>query len=76
MTHKFKKHSFRKSYHRKPRGKRTTLKRTIQRVLNRNTETKFFDVSVENAQLYHMIVRMPKSIGSTVTSYNKSFVNR
>ena len=55
MTRKFKKHTFRKSYRHKARWNRTTLKRTIQRVLNRNTETKFFNVSVENAQLYHNV---------------------
>jgi hypothetical protein len=52
-----KKRSFRKSYRRKARGKRTTLKRTIKQVLNRNTETKYYDVADENVQIYHNMGR-------------------
>ena len=54
-----KKHSFRRSYKRKTPGKRTTLKKTIKAVLYKNTETKYFDVSVENAQVYHNIGYRP-----------------
>jgi hypothetical protein len=49
-----KKRSFRKRrFSRNTRGKRTTLRKTIKRVLWKNTETKYYDVSDENVQLYH-----------------------
>ena len=53
-----KKRSFRKSYKRKTRGK-SSLKKTIRRVLNRQTETKYFDLAVENVDVYHNVGPSP-----------------
>lgn len=54
MPRYYKKRSFRKRFSRKrTRGKRTSLRKTIKRVLYKNTETKYYDVSDENVQLYH-----------------------
>jgi len=51
-----KKRSFRKTYRKRARGRsRPTLRTTIKRVLNKNTETKYFDVAGENLQLYHNV---------------------
>lgn len=55
MPRKYKKRSTRRVFRKKARGRRTTLKKTIQRVINKNTETKYFDVSGENLQLYHNV---------------------
>ncbi len=57
LPRKYKKRSFRRPYRRKARGRRTTLKRTIKQVLNRNTETKYYDVADENVQIYHNMGR-------------------
>ena len=58
-----KKRSFRKTYRKRARGRRATLRTTIKRVLNRNTETKYFDVADENVQVYH---NMGKSGGAVL----------
>ena len=52
-----KKRSYRKSYRRKARGKRTNLKRIVQKVLAKNTETKYYDIGDENVQVYHNMGR-------------------
>lgn len=50
----YKKRSYRRSYRKRARTRsRPTLKRRINQILNKKTETKYFDVGSENVQLYH-----------------------
>ena len=71
----YKKRSFRRrSYRRKTRGK-YSLKRTVKRILNKTTETKYFDIASENSQLYHNVGMSGGAIAPTTIYSNPTFFN-
>lgn len=51
----FKKRSYRKRTFRKRTRGKYSLKKTVKRILNTNTETKYNDIASENVQLYHNV---------------------
>jgi hypothetical protein len=56
MARNYKKRSFRRTFRKRARTRsRPTLKKKITQILNKKTETKYFDVGSENQQLYHNI---------------------
>ncbi len=71
------KHSFRRNRRTKYSDRRkTNLKQTIKAVLNKKTETKYFDIVDENANLYHNIgpsVNLP--VVGAITSSIPQFFN-
>ncbi len=71
MARKFlKKRSFRRNRRTKfSRRRKTNLKQTIKSVLKKKTETKYFDITDENVDLYHNIgpsVNLP--VAGTITA--------
>lgn len=77
MARKFQKRSrSRKTFRKRARGRsRATLKTTIRRVLNKTTETKFYDVAGENLQLYHNVGQSGGALIPTTQYGDPTFFN-
>lgn len=70
---KYSKRKFRKSRRGKYGRKRRSLKSRVLKILNRKTETKYYDISMENRQLYHNLGGNGATIPLSVTSLTPWF---
>jgi len=64
----------RSRFRKRTRGK-FSLKKTVKRILNKTTETKYYDLASENEQLYHNVGRSAGALVPTTQYSDPTFFN-